>query len=222
MIPGFPRAACRCAILVALAATATGCAHAVAAGYDQGSEPMETSAMSEASSATVEGEGVRVEATFQAVADGPLKVRYRVHNTGDDDLAVFDRGNRHAVLTKRQRAGEVAQPTFREEGGDGLTLSHMAMPLPQPSPTLPPTPLAARLAAGQALEGEFSFAPLVGEPPGRMRWCLGVAPFDEERFTATEHAGDVEVWQASFAHADSQQVLCTPWFDVATGAFEAE
>ncbi|MGO1541952.1 MAG: hypothetical protein ACTHZI_00560 [Luteimonas sp.] len=178
--------------------------------------------MSEASSATVEGEGVRVEAAFEAVADGPLKVRYRVHNTGGGDLAVFDRGNRHAVLTKRQQAGEVGQPIFREEGDGGLTLSHMAMPLPQPSPTLPPTPLAARLGAGQALEGEFSFAPLVGEPPTRLRWCLGVTPFEEARFTATEHAGEFEVWQASFAHADSQQVLCTPWFDVAKGAFAAE
>lgn len=178
--------------------------------------------MSEAANATIEGEGVRVEASLEAGADRPVRVRYRVHNTGGADLAVFDRGNRHAVLTKRQQAGEVGQPTFREEVAGSLVLSHVAVPLPEPHPTLPPVPLAARLGPGQALEGEFSFSPLVDGPLERVRWCLGVAPFDRERFSEPEEAGGVEVWRAGFELAGDQQVLCTPWFDVANGAFEPE
>lgn len=178
--------------------------------------------MSEAANATIEGEGVRVEASLEAGANRPVRVRYRVHNTGDADLAVFDRGNRHAVLTKRQQAGEVGQPAFREEGAGSLVLSHVAVPLPEPGPTVPPVPLAARLGPGQALEGDFSFSPLVDGPVERVRWCLGVAPFDRERFSGPEEAGGMEVWRAEFGLADDQQVLCTPWFDVASGAFEAE
>jgi len=157
-----------------------------------------------------------------AGAGSPLRVRYRVHNTGGEDLAVFDRGNRHAVLTKRQQAGEVGEPGFHEDGDGGLVLSHVARPLPRPAPTLPPTPLAARLAPGQALEGDFSFSPLVGDQPRRLRWCLGVAPFNETQFRSPEQAGGVEVWQASFDLAESQQTLCTPWFEVAAGAFATE
>lgn len=217
-----PRGAIRGAALAAALAATIGCTHAPAAGYDQPSQATETNTMAEPSSATIQGEGLRLEAAFQAAAGQPLHVRYRVHNTGQADLAVFDRGNRHAVLTKRQKTGEVGQPTFREEGEGDLTISHVALPLPNPSPTLPPTPLAARLAAGQELEGEFTFSPLLGDPPKRIRWCLGATQFDEELFRDAEQAGGVEVWQASFTLVDAQQVLCTPWFDVAKGAFQAD
>ena len=220
----FPGASARQALLAALVAAGAGtaCAHGGHAGYDQANQPMESSAMPEAPATTIESDGVRVEAAFQAAAGGPLRVRYRVHNTGGADLAVFDRGNRHAVLTKRQQTGEVGEPGFHEDDDGGLVLSHVARPLPDPSPTLPPTPLAARLAPGQALEGSFSFSPLVGDQPRRLRWCLGVAPFDDKQFRSPEQVEGVEVWQASFALADSQQKLCTPWFDVAAGTFQAE
>src|SRR5690554_2349989 len=219
-----PCAGVRQALLAALLAAGTGgaCAHADHAGYDQANEPMETTTMPEAAATTIEGDGVRIEAAFEIDDGGPLRVRYRVQNTGGADLAVFDRGDRHAVLTKRQQAGEVGRPGFHEDGAGGLVLSHVARPLPQPGPTLPPTPLAARLAPGQALEGSFGFSPLVGDQPRRLRWCLGVAAFDEAQFRSPEQAGGVEVWQASFALAESQQRLCTPWFDVAAGAFGAE
>lgn len=219
-----PGASARHALLAALVMAGAGgaCAHGGHAGYDQTNEPMEGTTMTEAPATTIQGDGVRVEAAFDVRAGGPLQVRYRVHNTGDADLAVFDRGNRHAVMTRRQQTGEVGEPGFHEDGDGGLVLSHVARPLPQPSPTLPPTPLAARLAPGQALEGSFSFSPLVGEPPRRLRWCLGVAAFDGELFRDPEQVDGVEVWQASFALADSQQQVCTPWFDVAAGAFEAQ
>jgi len=35
-------------------------------------------------------------------------------------------------------------------------------------------------------------------------------------------SGDVEVWQASFELSESQQLLCTPWFDAASGTFAAD
>ncbi|NZA25856.1 hypothetical protein H0E84_05625 [Luteimonas sp. SJ-92] len=173
-------------------------------------------------STTVEGDGARLEADFAYdPRQRALRVRYRLHNTGGEELAVFDRGNRHAVLSGRQQGGAVGDPAFREDGAD-VTLSHIALPLPSPSPTVPPMPLAARLPAGAELEGEFAFAPPTAEPARRMRWCLGVARFEESELTAPENVDGVEVWQASFAFAERQQLLCTPWFDVVAGAFEAE
>ncbi|HIY71559.1 MAG TPA: hypothetical protein H9827_08830 [Candidatus Luteimonas excrementigallinarum] len=223
MTSSFSRATTRQGLIALALATVAGtaCTHAPAsAGYDQTQQATETAAMADAgASTTVEGQGVRVEASFEAPAGGPLTVRYQVHNSGDADLAVFDRGNRHAVMTKRLQAGDVGEPVFHEADG-GLTLSHRALPLPEPSPTLPPVPLAARLAPGASLEGTFNFAPLVGGQPDRVRWCLGVAPFDDELFRSPEQGGAVEVWQAAFSLADSQQLVCTPWFDTARGAFE--
>ena len=223
MTSSFPRAATLQGLIALALATMTGAAgtHAPAsAGYDQTPQAMETAAMSNAgASTTVDGQGVQVETSFEAPAGGPLTVRYRVHNSGDVDLAVFDRGNRHAVLTKRMQAGDVGEPVFQEADG-GLTLSHKVLPLPEPSPTLPPVPLAARLAPGASLEGTFNFAPLVGGQPDRVRWCLGVAPFEEELFRSPDQGGAVEVWQAACSLADSQQLGCTPWFDTARGAFE--
>lgn len=177
--------------------------------------------MSETHQATtaVEGSGVRMQATFEHAAGGRLQVRYRVQNTGSGDIAVFDRGDRHAVLTGRQALGDVGNPLIREEADGQITLSHVALPLSQPSPTVPPVPLAIRLAAGAELEGAFSFSPLVGGPPRRLRWCLGVVPFDAGQFTQPEEAGGVEVWQGAFELADTQQQLCTPWFDTASGSF---
>ena len=170
---------------------------------------------------TVEGDGARLEVAFDP--DGSaLAVRYRISNTGQAPLAVFDRGDRHAVLTKRLVAGEVPPPRF-EAGADGLVLTHAARALPQPTPTVPPVPLAARLAAGDALDGAFAFDLLLasGDAAGRVRWCLGVAPFDDGQFEASESAGEVAVWTAPFEMAQAQQMLCTPWFDVEAGTFEA-
>ena len=224
MKPRFPHTGACPAMLAALMVAAGGsaCAHGGHAGYDQAHPSMETPMSEPTATTTVEGDGVRVEASFENATNGPLRVRYQVHNAGSADIAVFDRGDRHAVLTGRHQAGEVGDPGFREDDEGGLELRHGARPLPQPAPTLPPTPLAARLAPGQSLEGSFSFSPLVGDQPRRLRWCLGVAPFNETQFRSPEQAGGVEIWQASFDLAESQQLLCTPWFDVAAGAFGAE
>lgn len=153
---------------------------------------------------------------------GTVQVRYRVENTGPQAVAVFDRGHRHAVLIGHQQAGAVGEPTFVEERPGEVTLRHVALPRPDPSPTSPPTPMAARLDAGASLEGEFAYAPPTDAAPRRVRWCLGVAPFDEALFYMPEEVDGVSLWRARFEVVDSQRELCTPWYDVATGAFEGE
>jgi hypothetical protein len=135
-------------------------------------------------------------------------------------LAVFDRGDRHALASGRQKAGAIAAPTSRSVGDD-VVLEHIALPLPRPAPVSPPTPLAAKLAAGAQSNGHFEFALPGLQAPKRLRWCLGVAAFVEADFNSPEQVGDVEIWRASFAVAERQQTLCTPWFDVARMAFES-
>ncbi len=169
----------------------------------------------------IDGEGATLEVAFDP--DGKrLAVRYRISNAGDASLAVFDRGDRHAVLTGRLKAGEVPAPHFEQADDVSLTLSHVARALPQPTPTVPPVPLATRLAPGASVDGAFEFDLSLAVGLERVRWCLGVAPFDETTFEASESEGEVAVWTASFDVAESQQRLCTPWFDVAAGGFEAD
>ena len=165
----------------------------------------------------VDGEGARLEVAFDPDGDR-LAVRYRIGNTGDQALAVFDRGDRHLVLTGKLDAGKVPAPRF-EQGEGGLTLSHAARALPSPAPTVPPVPLATKLAPGASLDDAFEFDLSLADAGSRVRWCLGVAPFDEAGFEASESAGDVAVWTASFDVVERQQLMCTPWFDPATGTF---
>lgn len=182
-----------------------------------------TSAMTESPARTeVESGPLRLSAGFRYAPDtGTVTVAYRIDNGGKVDVAVFDRGNRQAVLTGRLREGSVATPAFHEDAPGDVSLLHLAEPLPFPSPTVPPIPLAARLAAGASLEGEFAVAPLVGQPPRRVRWCVGMARFDAQAFTEPQTIGGLEIWQGNFELADRQQRLCTPWFDVGTRSFPA-
>ncbi len=175
----------------------------------------------DASNATmVAGGDARLEVRFDYAASGPLKVSYRLRNEGKAPLMVFDRGNRHAVLTKKLVQGEIAAPTFTEENGD-VTLSHRALPLPKPTPFIPPTPLATRIEPGAELAGEFEFAIPVAQAPKRLRWCLGVIPFAGDFKALKAEPNLPEVWLGSLNDAERQQLLCTPWYDVAKAAFEA-
>lgn len=167
----------------------------------------------------VSAAGVELQATFEPRDDGALHVRYRLRNAGDAPLAVFDRGDRHAVLTKRQAPGGIGVPLARDDAPERVTLLHAAHALPQPSPTVPPTPLAGRLDPGASDEAEFTFSHWLGDPPRQVRWCLGVAPFDAARMYQPETLDGRVTWQADFAYADDQQLLCTPWFDVAEKRF---
>lgn len=184
--------------------------------------PTEKAAMSAraSNSTVVTGTGARLEAGFEyADSARALKVSYRLHNTGEVALMVFDRGNRHAVMTKKLVLGEIAPPLLAEDGGD-VTLSHIAMPLPQPTPILPPTPLAVRVEPGAELQGVFEFALPSAQAPRRLRWCLGVTPFADDFRQYKLEPRAAEVWLASFDAADRQQRLCTPWYDVAKAAFD--
>lgn len=177
---------------------------------------------SEQARTVVEGEGARLEAAFGFDAEKQrLSVRYRIANTSDAPLAVFDRGNAHAVLTKRQTAGAVGAPLLKQDGGDA-TLSHIALPLPTPAPTVPPTPLAAKLEAGAQLEGAFEFNLSLADATKRVRWCLGVTTFGEGDFGRTGRESDMPVWTATAAAVARQRTLCTPWFDLAAKSFEVD
>lgn len=170
----------------------------------------------------VSAPGVTLQAGFTSGESGALHVHYRLHNSGSVPLAVFDRGDRHAVLTKRQAPGAMGLPFVREDAPGRVSLLHVVRALPQPAPTVPPTPLARRLDAGASSEGDFTFTQWLSDPPRQVRWCLGVAPFDEARMVLPETVDGLEVWQADFAYADDQQLLCTPWFHVAAGRFVEE
>ena len=168
--------------------------------------------------AHVEADGVVLEAVFAREGAG-LRVDYRIRNTGGNTLVVFDRGDRHAVLTRRQAAGDVGVPLLETRDDGRVVLSHIARALPTPSPTVPPTPLARRIAPGEGVDATFAFANWL-DAPTHVQWCIGVAAADEARLFAPEVTDAVEVWQADFGYADDQQVLCTPWFEMARGTFE--
>ncbi len=176
---------------------------------------------SDSARAQVDAAGVSVDTVFD-VRGEVLHVRYRLRNTTGAPVAVFDRGDRHAVLTGRQANGAAGVPYLREDGDGRVTLAHVARSLPSPPPTVPPTPLARRLDAGAAIEGEFAFSQWLGDPPAQVRWCLGLAPFDPARMVVPETVDGTGIWQADFAFADEQALACTPWFDVARGQFLAD
>lgn len=176
---------------------------------------------SDPASARVQQGQAFLVARFSMADAGTLQVDYTLRNQGSTPLAVFDRGDVHSILTKRLTAGNVPDPRFRQEG-DGLTLSHMALPLPDPAPTSPPTPVAARVAPDAALEGHFRFGLGLVDAVKRVRWCLGVAPFNEDDFIqSSRQVEGVDLWSASFVVVDTQQLLCTPWFDLAAKRFES-
>ena len=167
----------------------------------------------------VEDAGTKLEVAFDPVGL-LLHVRYRVSNTGAAPLAVFDRGDQHAVLTGRLEAGGVPSPSWSAHEGGGTVLKHAARPMPRPERTLPPVPLAAKLEPGASLEGAFEFDMSLVEGPRRLRWCLGVMDFDEDAFVASDRGVDVAVWSAPTIAAELQRLVCTPWFDAAAGVFE--
>lgn len=173
-------------------------------------------------SSLVERDGLRLEIGIGVPAPGTVRVRYRLHNTGKAPLAVFDRGDRHAVLTGRQQAGAIGAPLVLQVAEGDVELRHVARRERAgfTGPTVPATPLALQLAPGAAVEGGFSAAlPSTTAPLRRVRWCLGVAPFEDAAFFAAENVESGRIWQAGDGAVAAQQSLCTPWFDLATLAF---
>lgn len=146
-------------------------------------------------------------------------VRYVLRNTGPAPLIVFDRGTAHDVGTGSQVLGAVGVPA-QEIAGEDVTLVHAATPLPEPSPTSPPTPLGIELAPGAALPARFQVMLQGPALPARLRWCVGVMPVDEGLLSAPQQTPEGRIWTASFAVVQRQARLCTPWYDVAGARFE--
>ena len=169
-------------------------------------------------STRIEDNGVVLEVELSMPASDTVQLRYRLRNGGTQPLAVFDRGDRHAVLSGRQPRGAMGAPVLEETGGGDVVLRHVARTAPAgpTGPTSPATPLALRLAPGAVLEDGFVY-PIPVSPPRRLRWCLGVAGFSPGSFFGPEPGGKGEVWQVSDPGAQRQ--LCTPWFDCARGMF---
>lgn len=203
---------------------------AITAGCAQGKPPrsMETKMSSEDSttavrpSATVQGAfDTQLHATFDYAPDSRIiEVHYRLHNAGTAALAVFDRGDQHAIGTGRQKVGDVGIPRQIVNGED-IELIHAAMPLPEPEPTSPPTPVAIELAPGAELSGHFRFALKGVISPKRLRWCVGAMHVGDAYMDSPQDMKDGRLWRASFAVVEKQKMLCTPWYDVAAGRFEA-
>lgn len=159
---------------------------------------------------------VAIDATTERLV---VDVRYVLRNGGSAALAVFDRGNVHDIGIGRHAVGAIGVPS-QETTGDDLTLIHAAMPLPEPSPTSPPTPLAIELAPGAMLAARFQTMVHANRMPKRLRWCVGVVPVGDAQLSAPQDTKDGRIWVASFAAAERQQRICTPWYDLARGEFE--
>jgi hypothetical protein len=145
-----------------------------------------------------------LEALFDVdITRHTVRVEYSVRNKSSAPLMVLDRGIAAAGKVTR------TAPLTKIEG-DALTLTHAAMPLPKPAPTVPRVPLATRIEShathSATIDVELPFE------AKRVRYCIGVAPFSEDKFTAMQ--GQADVWRASFAVAESQTLLCSAWFDV--------
>ncbi|HNR92938.1 MAG TPA: hypothetical protein PKO41_11015 [Dokdonella sp.] len=168
---------------------------------------------------TLRIEGVELEVGIQAGASPTrLAFRYRLHNGTGVALAVFDRGDSHAVATRRLKAGAVAPPAFEVSATD-LTLSHVAAALAEPTPTVPRIALAVRVDAGATLDGRFDYS--IDADVRRLRWCLGTLPFDAATFIAVD-GSEPPVWRAPLAAAQTQRLLCTPWYLVEERRFSAD
>ncbi len=144
-----------------------------------------------------------------------LRVDYFLRNGSDEPLAVFDRGSTHELSNKQLEAGANAPPS-RKEKGDGLERSDRARALPRPSPTVPRISLAARVDRGEVIDGRVDAE--VAQY-AKVRYCLGVAPFDTGTFTVFATSSSLPLWRTPFKVAAIQQILCAPWKVLATTSF---
>ncbi len=149
-----------------------------------------------------------------------VDVRYVLRNDGRESLIVFDRGTVHDISIGRQALGGVGVPR-QELSGEDVTLVHAAVPLRQPSPTSPPTPLGIELAPGATLAGRFQVMLNGPSLPKRLRWCVGVMPMDDSLLNSPQQTKDGKMWTASFAAVERQERVCTPWYDVAGATFQS-
>ena len=146
-----------------------------------------------------------------------LRVACSIRNKTDAALMVLDRGMRTGSKGGDVPTKESPPPLIKREGAD-VTLTHAALALPKPAPTVPRMTLAARVEPGAEHASQFNVD--VPADAKRVRYCVGVAPFAEDAFTA--EAADATTWRASFRIAESQTLLCTPWLDLSTSKFDSK
>jgi len=163
---------------------------------------------------------VRLDGEFSLEADGrTLHVAYKVSNIGRYALLVFDRGDALSVATNRQAPGSVGVPQAQFEDGD-LSLRHVARPLPSPTPTVPPSPLASQVLPGGEYDNHFTYVLPEAESGQvrRVRYCLGAVGVPGPLPESAQRAGGV--WSVPNAAAAHQGVLCSPWLVLASGELE--
>ena len=155
-----------------------------------------------------------------APASRIIEVRYTLRNGGDAPLAVFDRGDANAIAAGRHALGDVGVPSMQVDGDD-VTLEHAVKPLPEGLDiTSPPTPVAIEVPPGASIEGRFEFALKGTIVPKRVRWCVGVMRVGDAYLGSPQDTNAGKLWSASLAVVDHQQRVCTPWYDVASAAFQ--
>ncbi|KWS02185.1 hypothetical protein AZ78_5318 [Lysobacter capsici AZ78] len=207
-----------------IAGVATGCAQVKP--IDNPENSMSSNATQTASanstSAAIRSPDADLQAQFDYdTASRILGVSYSVRNPSTSvALVVFDRGNASAVAAGRQKFGAVGAP-FEQAQGEDVELTHAVFPLRKPTPTVPPSPIAIRVEPGKGVTGRFEVALKGSVAPKRLRWCVGVAPFDTGYLHEPHDSVQGQLWTASFTVVDHQRMLCTPWYDVATGKFES-
>lgn len=209
-------------LLAGIAVALSACVQARSPHFKE--QPMPTSAPVSSASAPHTTVSDPNHAELHAVFDFDaatrvLQVNYRVRNLSTTSaLAVFDRADLLTVELGQQALGDIAVP-IQTRDGDDVTLSHLVAPLPVPSPESPPTPTALRVTAGATLSGGFKVGLSGAGSPRRIRWCLGTAAFETQRFSSPTQVADGELWRAAFSVVEHQRVICTPWYDVASAAF---
>jgi hypothetical protein len=172
----------------------------------------ETTPMQTADRATADVANALAKLTARFAYDATkhsLRVDATVAPAGNDAVMIIDRG----VSVGGKPSGGNAP--YAKLDGDALTLTHAAMPLPNPAHAVPRIPLAARAELGTSHVS--SFVAEIPDGTHKVRYCVAVAPFAADAFT--QDASDATSWRASFNVADSQQLLCTPWFAIGTGEF---
>lgn len=144
-----------------------------------------------------------------------VTAEYEVRNEGAQAIAIFDRGDSLALATRRQRAGENVLP-MSDQDGARLTLSHLALALPNPAPTVPRISLAAKIDPGKSIAAAFEID--LPRDVREVRYCLGFAPFNADDFSAVDTQSSLPVWRTAFTVSAHQSELCSDWFVLVDGS----
>lgn len=210
-------------VAIICAALVSGCFHRLST--DQRPSPMNDTKKTnqiEVAAAFGTGQTATLHAEFFYSSEArTVYVRYRIHNTSADRaLAIFDRGVYGDWAGARYAPGPVGRAVFQRDG-DGLTVAHMATALLSDDPLQRSMPLALALPAGGTIAAESASQLPAEDVPARLRWCIAVMPFDQQHFRSPHQTDTSTIWIATPDVVDLQQMLCTPWYDVAAESFQA-